>query len=349
MENPHRVSYLPEVGEMKAPAPRVSIGLPVYNGERYLRESIDAVIAQTFPDWELIISDNASTDATASISKAYAEQDQRIRYHRNAENIGAAANHNLTATLARGDYFKFYASDDVLLPEYLARCLEVLNRDPELVSCHSKTMIMDADGHDIHPDPWHLRTDSPDPRTRFHDIVWVPHHTFLVYGLIRRELLFKTPLLRPHLSGDQVMMAELSLYGRFHTVPEFLFRSRRHKQQSVALVEDYWKGRKIRLKWLAPRGVPHSFHHPKSGWKVDFPMWRGIREYFEAPWRTPASLSVKLWCTANIACYTVRNCHKLARDIVLASYQTWLRIQHRYRKRDPNSAVAAGDPQQKAS
>lgn len=314
---------------MKEPAPKVSIGLPVYNGENYLREAVESVLAQTFTDWELIISDNCSTDATAKIAKDYAAKDSRVRYHRNSENIGGSRNHNLTATMARGKYYKFHAHDDVILPEYLARCVEAMDRDPEIVSCHSQTMIMDGQGKDVKPDPWHLRTDSPNPRTRFHDVVWLPHHTFIIYGLIRRELLLQTPMLRPHPSGDQVLMSELSLYGRFHTIPDFLFRARRHKAQSVALTDEYLKGKKVRSKWLTREGVPpYSFNDPKATWKLNFHMWRVVREYFAAPWRTPASLSVKLWCTANIACYALMNAHKLTRDLVIAVYQTWQWRQH---------------------
>lgn len=311
-------------------APKVSIGLPVYNGENYLREAVDSVLAQTLTDWELIISDNCSTDATASIAKDYAARDSRIRYHRNLENIGATGNHNQTVKMARGKYFRFYAHDDVILPQYLEKCVAVLEQNPEIVSCHSKTMIMDKTGKDIKPDPWHLRTDSPNPLIRFHDIVWVHHHVFLIYGLIRRELLLQTPVFGPFSSSDQVLMAELSLYGRFHTVPELLSRSRRHSAQSVALTDEYLKGKQVRSKWLTRAGVPpHSFNQPKAKWKLSFHMWRVVREYSAAPWRTPASLSTKLACTANIAAYAVMNAHKLTRDLVIAVYQTWRWMEHR--------------------
>ena len=90
--------------EARSPAPTLSVGLPVYNGERYLAESLDALLAQTYADFELIISDNASTDGTAEICREYAARDPRIRYVRQPVNVGAGPNHNLLVPLARGAY-----------------------------------------------------------------------------------------------------------------------------------------------------------------------------------------------------------------------------------------------------
>src|SRR5262245_31410059 len=117
--------------------PRVSIGVPVYNGERYLRECIDSILGQTFRDFELILSDNASTDATRTICEAYATRDPRVRYYRNEQNLGACRNFNRCVELARGDYFLWAAHDDAIAPEYLARCVEALDRDPSVVLSHS--------------------------------------------------------------------------------------------------------------------------------------------------------------------------------------------------------------------
>jgi glycosyltransferase involved in cell wall biosynthesis len=110
--------------------PKVSIGMPVYNGENFIVESLDALFAQTFTDFELIICDNASTDRTGEICREYAARDARIRYCRNETNIGASANYNLTFELARGDYFKWAAHDDICAPTYVERCVEALDRDP---------------------------------------------------------------------------------------------------------------------------------------------------------------------------------------------------------------------------
>src|SRR5208282_399437 len=99
--------------------PMVSIGLPVYNGEAYLRQVLDSVLAQTFSDFELIISDNASTDCTEAICREYAAADARIRYHRQARNRGATWNFRQVALLSSGQYFLWTSHDDLLAPTYI--------------------------------------------------------------------------------------------------------------------------------------------------------------------------------------------------------------------------------------
>ena len=96
--------------------PRVSVGIPVFNGERFLAETIESILAQTFKDFEIVISDNASTDRTEEICRSYAARDPRIRYNRNDTNRGAAWNHNRVFELARGEYFKWQSHDDFCAP-----------------------------------------------------------------------------------------------------------------------------------------------------------------------------------------------------------------------------------------
>src|SRR5262245_38883261 len=113
--------------------PRVSIGLPVYNGERYLAETLNSMLAQTFEDFELIICDNASTDQTEQICRFYAGKDTRICYVRNATNLGAAKNYRRTFELSSGDYFRWANCDDLFAPESLACCVEILDWKPSVV------------------------------------------------------------------------------------------------------------------------------------------------------------------------------------------------------------------------
>ena len=111
----------------------VSIGLPVYNGENYLSAAIESIAAQTFQDFELIISDNDSTDRTPEICRHYMMQDKRIRYFRNKRNLGAAPNYNRTYELSQGQYFKWTAHDDIICPDFLAKCVVALEAEPEAV------------------------------------------------------------------------------------------------------------------------------------------------------------------------------------------------------------------------
>src|SRR5262245_31427219 len=117
--------------------PRVSLGLPVYNGEGFLRQALDSILAQTFEDFELIISDNSSTDSTPAICHDYKAADARIRYLRNESNRGVAWNHNRVFALSTGEYFKWCAADDLIAPEYLSACLGRLEAEPDAVLCYS--------------------------------------------------------------------------------------------------------------------------------------------------------------------------------------------------------------------
>ena len=149
-------------------APRVSIGLPVYNGADYLEAALDSIQAQTFGNFEVIICDNGSTDATESICRRYAEGDERVRYHRNERNLGAAKNYNCTLKLARAPYFRWACHDDRLAPRCLEACVEVLDTHPRVVCAYSLTQMIDAEGEPIEEPGWirdlHLVDQSPSER-----------------------------------------------------------------------------------------------------------------------------------------------------------------------------------------
>src|SRR5262245_20686564 len=113
--------------------PRVSIGLPVYNGGRYLRSALESILRQDFCDFELIISDNGSTDASGDTCSANSAKATRIRYHRNEATIGASGNFARVFELARGEYFKWAAHDDVCRPQFLSRCIETFSGAPDAV------------------------------------------------------------------------------------------------------------------------------------------------------------------------------------------------------------------------
>ena len=109
--------------------PQVSIGMPVFNGEKFICEALDSLLAQTFTDFELIISDNASTDGTEAICGEYAAKDSRIRYVRQAENLGPAANFKYVLDVAVGEYFMWAAADDLWAPNFIDKCRHMLIND----------------------------------------------------------------------------------------------------------------------------------------------------------------------------------------------------------------------------
>ena len=208
--------------------PGVSIGLPVYNGERFLKEALDGLLGQTYCDFEIVISDNASTDRTKEICHAFAAKDQRIRYYCNPINIGVNRNFNRVFELSTGEYFKWASADDSCKPELLTRCSEILNNDDTAVLAYSKAGFISEDGKvlDISDPGWDLRPDARHERLRYvlRSRHWVNCH----YGLIRASALAKTRLIPTYPGGDFRLLAELSLRGKFVEIPEALFFRRIH-------------------------------------------------------------------------------------------------------------------------
>ena len=127
-------------------SPRVTIGVPVYNGQKYIRFTMDSLLAQTFTDFEIIVTDNCSTDTTPQIVQEYAARDPRVRYVRNETNIGPARNYNVSLELARGEFFKWNPADDVCAPDFLAKCVAALDAHPEAVLAYPRTNVIDTEG-----------------------------------------------------------------------------------------------------------------------------------------------------------------------------------------------------------
>jgi glycosyltransferase involved in cell wall biosynthesis len=241
--------------KMATHGPRVTIGLPVYNGDRYLAETLDSILAQTFPDFELIISDNASTDRTEGICRKYAAQDRRIRYVRNASNLGAARNYNQVFELARGEYFKWNGHDDPLAPLFLERCVEVLDRDPGIVLCFARNRAIDERGEEHDVGSLTARTfaskpqlESPAAHVRFFHAVVADHPQGAIFGLIRRSVLAQTALIGSYRMSDLTLLGELALRGRFHQVSEILQDRRFHSQQGRNL----YRTAHLREVWFDP-------------------------------------------------------------------------------------------------
>jgi glycosyltransferase involved in cell wall biosynthesis len=217
---------------MSSPAPPVSIGIPVYNGARYLPIALDSLLAQSWEDFEIVISDNCSTDATLDICADYAARDSRIRLLRTDHNRGAAYNYNRVFHQSRGVYFKWAAADDAVAPGMIERCVLSLESRPACALAYPRTMIIDANGAEVCPydDSLHIAEDRPSDR--FIALVRRVRECNAVFGLIRRELLARTALIGPFLGSDVSLLAEVSLYGHFHEIPERLFFRREHEGAS---------------------------------------------------------------------------------------------------------------------
>ncbi len=247
----------------------VSIGLPVYNGERFLRLAIDSILGQTYADFELIICDNASTDATEGICRGYEAADSRVRYHRNEANLGASRNFNLSVELAQGEFFRWAAHDDVLAPSYLAKCVAVLSDDPTVAGCHSDVQIIDDTGDPLtelrYPAEY---ASSPDPVERFGDLLRYDRWCYEVFGLFRMDVFRQTRLLDRYVASDRILRAEIGLRGRYVILPELLFFNRDHQDRSVRANPAHH----MRVAWFDPA---------QAGKRV-LPHWRIFSEYRRA-------------------------------------------------------------------
>jgi len=210
-------------------SPLVTIGLPVYNSEKYLEQSLKSLLAQTYSDFVLIISDNASTDGTPLICKRYADADGRVKYFRNDTNIGNPRNFNRVAALTTTRYLKWSTSDDFWEPTFLERSLDIMEHDPAVALCYPQAVLVDAEGRNPTPydDVLHLMQENP--ADRFIALVENIKLAHQHLGLIRMSHLRRTHLLGVHAGSDINLLAELTLYGKFFELPHRLFFRRFHK------------------------------------------------------------------------------------------------------------------------
>jgi len=281
--------------------PLLSIGLPVYNGARLLEECLDSILGQSFRDFELIISDNASTDETGEICRRYAERDGRVRYFRQPQNLGAAKNYDFTFYQATGTYFKWHAHDDLLGPGYLEKTITVLEERPELAGATCQTKLIDQHSRPLVWDPERQRYVDPDgfaygfddqrwhlaetPVERFRGIVRHNYWNFEIFGIYRREYMANSGLHLPFYGSDKVFIAEMSLYGKLVFVPEPLFERRCHPDASERL------GERQQTRWIDPNRRFLPFYR----------QFQAVAAYERALRRAPLSFGERWACRATVA------------------------------------------------
>lgn len=268
--------------------PRVSIGIPLYNAERYLRTCLDGVAAQTYGDFEAVIADNASTDATGEICREYAARDPRFRYVRNERNLGAAKNFNLVFQLSRGEYFRWAAYDDIMAPRAVEACAAVLDRDPAISLAYPKTVIIDAEGKEIEKYEDSYEFSDPDPAKRFSRFLRMvdKRNCNPLFGLMRSEMVARTMLVGSYHSADKVFLAQMVLLGKFIEVPEYLFYRRDHPLSSVHVN-------------TTASAFAAWFDTARAG-RSAFPRWRRLTELLKSIDRSRLSLRQRGLCTASL-------------------------------------------------
>jgi len=282
--------------------PLLTIGLPVYNGANYLRAALDSLLAQTFREFVLILSDNCSTDSTPDICCEYAGRDPRVIYHRNTKNIGAAANFNQVVAMANSPYFAWANHDDVYAARYFETCISELESRPQAVLAYTGSLLIDSEGKEIESLLDDLGLDSESPRRRlqrFHRLlglywtiktringVWIP-----VYGVIRTNALRRTGLIGAYISSDTILLEELLMYGEFHEVKEPLFFKRDHSDRSMRASRSYDQ----RIVWFTGKSTPRFL----------FPHWRLFWERLRATGRSPLGWRDKLGCYTEMLAFNL--------------------------------------------
>jgi glycosyltransferase involved in cell wall biosynthesis len=317
--------------------PVVSVGLFVYNGERFIEEAINSILNQTFTEFELIISDNASTDRTGEIVEAYAQRDDRIRYHRSEKNMGAGWNARRVYELATGKYFKWAAVDDLLEPDLLRRCVEILESDSGCVVAHARTKEVDENGTFIKNYVTPMKTDHDDPIARFREMLLSGgDRCYQIYGVMRMSALRQLPPQGIYVNADGVLLARMSLLGRFYEVPEYLFINRRHSGQSGAtLPVRLTQPRRFRLtNWYCSSLPSPEWWDPSKRRALTFPEFRLLLEYFLSIFRAPLGAGQKLRCYFMLLSWlraptgtSTSHFKQMVKDVLIAADQVLYNLQ----------------------
>ncbi|WP_425053162.1 glycosyltransferase family 2 protein [Psychromarinibacter sp. S121] len=277
---------------------RVSIGLPVWNGEAFLTQALDSIRAQTFEDFELVIADNASTDSTPDIIADYARRDPRIRAFRHKENLGAAGNFNFVFHKSTAPYFRWAAYDDMIAPGYLAACVKALDDDDGSAAlAFPQTLMIDCNAKPLRVYDAVTRKSDESPSARLDGMIGPGDHLksylhmcFPVFGLMRRSALEGTSLIANMPRSDHLLLVELCLKGRFIEVPQPLFLRREHDSGSVISAEKAATSGEDLEKLLA------AWFDPNKKGRFPATATRLGLGYFRAAARTPMPLGEKLAC-----------------------------------------------------
>lgn len=216
--------------------PAVSIGLPVYNGERYIKEAIESVLRQLYTDFELLISDNCSTDHTEEICRAYASKDSRIKFWRQSENIGPRNNFIFVMKEAQGIYFSWLAHDDYLKPDFIDELFVMMRNNPALVAVSGDFEAIDGQGTTLRVEklsriryeiPWSIRA-------REFFVYPMSNSFFVIYGMLQRECALKAfensprgPLMA---ANELPFLARMAVCGEIASISSVLRVYRYHDQ-----------------------------------------------------------------------------------------------------------------------
>jgi glycosyltransferase involved in cell wall biosynthesis len=295
---------------------KLAVGLPVFNGENFLRETLAALGAQTLRDFSVTVADNASTDATPVIVAEQAPGNARVHVLRQSRNLGAAPNYNAAYRAAPpSEYFAWVAHDDLPQPRFFEACVAALDAHPEAVVAFSRTAIIDPQGERIGEFPDRPLLASPDRAVRLGDVLRSKSN-HPIFGVIRRSALDRTRLHASYTGSDRTLLVELALQGPFIEIPEALFHLREHPQRSVR--RETSRTRQTREAW---------FDSSRAG-KIVFPHWHRLRDYVTAGLRTPMPLRDRFRCLLEIGRVVAgKEWKPMGVDLVVAARQLAARFK----------------------
>jgi glycosyltransferase involved in cell wall biosynthesis len=295
--------------------PRVTVGFAVFNGERFIAEAIESILQQDHGELEVLVADNASTDGTREICEAFAARDPRVRVLPSDVNRGLAWNHNRAVKAATGEYFKWAAYDDVYRPSYVSQCVGALTADPGAVLAYTGTVDIDPDGVELTRWPVTNRASATAAAERFRDVLLNERQCFPIYGVVRTEVLRRTPLMGAFPSSDQPLLAELALHGRFIEIPEPLFLHREHPARSMTAFP--------RLRDRL------AFYDPNRAGHLTLPRWRIAAAFVAAIGRAPISPAERAKALAGLPPWLARWRMELAGDLYGVARELGRRVSRR--------------------
>lgn len=278
-------------------APLVSVGMPVYNSALWLEASIESILGQTFGDLELIISDNASTDATMAICERYAHTDARIRLLRSPENRGANENYMTALRAARGVYFKWASSNDICAPTFVEKCVEALDLDSTAVLACPRSSLFEDSVEQATPYDRDLKLLATEPAERFIGLHNGMALNNAMNGVIRREALLRASTLGNFLRADLVLMAELSLLGKFLLIDDRLF----YRRMSAESTTRFKTVREVEQHHVPSARAPLKWQR----WRYHFALLRAVRlvRFPSRGWFRTANYALRafLWFRRDLA------------------------------------------------
>jgi len=309
---------LPAHALHRSQSPLVTVGIPVFNGERWLADAIDSILAQTLDDFILVLADNASTDGTRAICERYAMQDSRVQYRRSTSNIGLFRNYDRAFQLSSTKYFKWASCSDICGERFLELCVDVLERRPDVVLAHTETALFEKDiGSAVaYEGGIDLQQERPSERVMY--LLSNLKLNNMINGVIRSDVLRQTALNRVYTGSDINLVAELALHGKFVEIPEMLFFRRMTTAASSVMV---------------PESERKSYFADEPRDVLELREWRLAAGFFSALCRAPLPFAERLQTAGYLTRQFARNRAKLWHELAIATKSRISRLVLKCRRR----------------